>query len=58
LRSLEELGLAVPAKLQAASTRLRARKAGSGYRPRPDQRARIERLFEPDFGLYENALRP
>ena len=57
-RTLDELGLAVPAKLSAASTRLRARSDGGEYRPSPDQRARIERLFEPDFGLYENALRP
>jgi hypothetical protein len=58
VRSLEELGLAVPAKLTAASTRLRARRTASGYRPRPGQRARVERLFGPDYGLYEGALRP
>jgi hypothetical protein len=47
----------VPASLNAASKRLRARQAGNDYIPRPDQRARVERLFGPDFGLYESALR-
>ena len=57
VRTLEELGLSVPASLNAASKRLRARQAANDYIPRPEQRSRVERLFGPDFGLYESALR-